>query len=151
MNASCEMLLIPVLSVRIPPELHPHGPLRPHERTSLQRVWRRRRSGKKKKKRRNAGCIAAFDVTCFNSVLFLFFAPQFFSPLVVSKIVLECGSNGRLNGEADVFFTCHQDALAALSRDREHIGEADNVGFSGRTRACRKDGKYPRLSQRTLD
>lgn len=47
---------------------------------------------------------------------------EFFSPLVVSKILLECGSNGRLNGEADVFFTCHQDAVAAMSRDRKHIG-----------------------------
>lgn len=53
------------------------------------------------------------------------FAPprQFFSPLIVSKILLECSSNGRLNGEADVFFNCHRDAVAALNRDRKHIGK----------------------------
>lgn len=47
---------------------------------------------------------------------------EFFSPLTVSKIVLECGSNGRLNGKADVFFTCHTDAVSAISRDRKEIG-----------------------------
>lgn len=65
----------------------------------------------------------------FNKVCLCYFCPpplQFFSPLVVSKILLECGSNGRLNGEADVFFTCHQDAVAAMSRDRKHIGKTQN-------------------------
>lgn len=58
------------------------------------------------------------------SNLLLFLLVQFFSPLIVSKILLECGANGRLNGEADVFFGCHQDAAAAMSRDRQHIGES---------------------------
>ncbi|XP_042344342.1 LOW QUALITY PROTEIN: G-rich sequence factor 1 [Plectropomus leopardus] len=48
---------------------------------------------------------------------------KFFYPLVVSKIIIECGPDGRLNGEADVYFSCHQDALAAMSRDRMHMGE----------------------------
>ncbi|KAG8011768.1 G-rich sequence factor 1 [Nibea albiflora] len=48
---------------------------------------------------------------------------EFFSPLVVSKILLECGSDGRSSGEADVYFRCHQDAMAAMSKDRQHIGE----------------------------
>ncbi|XP_027133260.1 G-rich sequence factor 1 [Larimichthys crocea] len=48
---------------------------------------------------------------------------KFFSPLVVSKILIECGSDGRPSGEADVFFRCHQDAMAAMSKDRQHIGE----------------------------
>uniref|UniRef100_A0A3Q3WM19 RRM domain-containing protein n=1 Tax=Mola mola TaxID=94237 RepID=A0A3Q3WM19_MOLML len=47
---------------------------------------------------------------------------KFFSPLVVSKILMECGADGRPSGEADVFFACHQDAAAAMSRDRQHIG-----------------------------
>lgn len=70
---------------------------------------------------------AAFEEMWFHKVC-LFFAPplQFFSPLMVSKILLECGSNGRLNGEADVFFTCHQDAVAAISRDRKNIGKTQN-------------------------
>ncbi|XP_026199196.1 G-rich sequence factor 1 [Anabas testudineus] len=48
---------------------------------------------------------------------------KFFSPLVVSKILIECGRDGRPTGEADVYFSCHQDAMAAMSRDRQHIGE----------------------------
>ncbi|CAL9707684.1 unnamed protein product [Knipowitschia caucasica] len=48
---------------------------------------------------------------------------EFFSPLAVSKLQLEFGPNGRPSGEADVFFSCHQDAVEAMSRDRMHIGE----------------------------
>ncbi|XP_030272468.1 G-rich sequence factor 1 [Sparus aurata] len=47
---------------------------------------------------------------------------KFFSPLVVSKILIECGPDGRLSGEADVYFSCHGDAAAAMSKDRQHIG-----------------------------
>lgn len=57
--------------------------------------------------------------TCLYNVFLL----QFFSPLVVSKILIECGPDGRPSGEADVYFSCHQDAMAAMSRDRQHIGE----------------------------
>lgn len=48
---------------------------------------------------------------------------KFFSPLVVSKILIECGPDGRPSGEADVYFSCHQDAVAAMSKDRMYIGE----------------------------
>lgn len=48
---------------------------------------------------------------------------KFFSPLAVSKIMMECGPDGRPSGEAEVYFSCHQDAMAAMSRDRMHIGE----------------------------
>ncbi|XP_045931489.1 G-rich sequence factor 1 isoform X2 [Micropterus dolomieu] len=48
---------------------------------------------------------------------------KFFFPLAVSKILIECGPDGRPSGEADVYFSCHQDAVAAMSRDRQHIGE----------------------------
>ncbi|XP_070689464.1 G-rich sequence factor 1 [Pempheris klunzingeri] len=48
---------------------------------------------------------------------------KFFSPLIVLKILMECGPNGRPSGEADVYFRCHQDATAAMSRHRQHIGE----------------------------
>ncbi|KAF3695400.1 G-rich sequence factor 1 [Channa argus] len=48
---------------------------------------------------------------------------KFFSPLVVSKILIECGPDGWPNGEADVYFSCHQDAMSAMSRDRQHMGE----------------------------
>uniref|UniRef100_UPI003AAC8F82 G-rich sequence factor 1 n=1 Tax=Centroberyx gerrardi TaxID=166262 RepID=UPI003AAC8F82 len=48
---------------------------------------------------------------------------QFFSPLALSKILIECGPDGTPSGEADVFFTCHQDAVDAMSRDKLHLGE----------------------------
>lgn len=48
---------------------------------------------------------------------------KFFSPLVVSKVLIEFGSDGRPSGKADVYFSCHQDAVAAMSRDKMHIGE----------------------------
>uniref|UniRef100_H3C2H6 RRM domain-containing protein n=1 Tax=Tetraodon nigroviridis TaxID=99883 RepID=H3C2H6_TETNG len=47
---------------------------------------------------------------------------RFFSPLPVSKMLIEFGPDGRPSGEADVYFTRHQDAVAAMSRDRQHIG-----------------------------
>ncbi|XP_029295635.1 G-rich sequence factor 1 [Cottoperca gobio] len=48
---------------------------------------------------------------------------KFFAPLVVSKIVIECSPLGRLSGEAEVHFRCHQDCLTAMSRDKQYIGE----------------------------
>lgn len=48
---------------------------------------------------------------------------KFFSPLVVSKIVIECGRGGRLSGEADIYFRSHGDATDAMSRDRQYIRE----------------------------
>ncbi|XP_041855941.1 G-rich sequence factor 1 [Melanotaenia boesemani] len=47
---------------------------------------------------------------------------KFFFPLAVSKILLECGPDGRSSGEADVYFRCHSDAVAAMSRDRMNMG-----------------------------
>lgn len=48
---------------------------------------------------------------------------KFFSPLAVSKVLMEFGPDGRPSGEADVYFRCHQEAVAAMSRDKMHIGE----------------------------
>lgn len=48
---------------------------------------------------------------------------KFFNPLVVSKVLIEFGPDGRPSGEADVYFSCHQEAVAAMSRDRMHIGD----------------------------
>lgn len=47
---------------------------------------------------------------------------KFFSPLVVSKILIECGPDGRPSGEADVHFRSHRDATDAMSRDRLLVG-----------------------------
>ncbi|XP_057688332.1 G-rich sequence factor 1 [Corythoichthys intestinalis] len=48
---------------------------------------------------------------------------KFFTPVAVSKILLELGPDGRPSGEADVYFTNHRDAVAAMSKDRMYIGE----------------------------
>ncbi|XP_034548236.1 G-rich sequence factor 1 [Notolabrus celidotus] len=48
---------------------------------------------------------------------------KFFSPFVVSKIQIECGRDGGFLGEADVYFGCHQEAMDAMSKNRQHIGE----------------------------
>uniref|UniRef100_A0A8C6UNZ4 G-rich RNA sequence binding factor 1 n=1 Tax=Neogobius melanostomus TaxID=47308 RepID=A0A8C6UNZ4_9GOBI len=48
---------------------------------------------------------------------------KFFSPLVVTKVLIEFGPDGRQSGDADVYFSCHQEAVTAMSRDRMHIGE----------------------------
>ncbi|XP_077570648.1 G-rich sequence factor 1 [Stigmatopora nigra] len=48
---------------------------------------------------------------------------KFFNPLAVSKIRLELGPDGRPSGEADIYFARHQDAVAAMSKDRMYIGE----------------------------
>ncbi|TNN58171.1 hypothetical protein EYF80_031604 [Liparis tanakae] len=34
---------------------------------------------------------------------------------------MEFGAGGRQTGEADVYFSCHKDALTAMSRDRMFI------------------------------
>lgn len=51
------------------------------------------------------------------------FSLQFFSPLIPVKINFEYGSDGRLTGEADVEFATHEDAVAAMSKDRAHMRE----------------------------
>lgn len=48
---------------------------------------------------------------------------KFFSPFAISKIVIECTRNGHMNGEADIYFNCHEDALAAMSKNRQYLGE----------------------------
>ncbi|KAJ8005509.1 hypothetical protein DPEC_G00118700 [Dallia pectoralis] len=48
---------------------------------------------------------------------------QFFYPLALSKILVEFGPDGRANGEAEVFFPSHQDAVAAMTRDKAYLRE----------------------------
>nr|XP_040052137.1 G-rich sequence factor 1 [Gasterosteus aculeatus aculeatus] len=48
---------------------------------------------------------------------------KFFAPLDVSEVVIDSRAGGRPSGEADVYFSCHQDAMNAMSRDRMYIGE----------------------------
>ncbi|XP_053727274.1 G-rich sequence factor 1 [Synchiropus splendidus] len=46
---------------------------------------------------------------------------KFFHPLVLSKILIEYGGDGRPSGEADVYFSSHQEAVDGMSRDRQNI------------------------------
>ncbi|CAJ1069395.1 G-rich sequence factor 1 [Xyrichtys novacula] len=48
---------------------------------------------------------------------------KFFSPFIISKILMECGPDGWPNGEADIFFSCHGDATAAMTKNKHYIGE----------------------------
>lgn len=48
---------------------------------------------------------------------------RFFTPLSLSKILLEFGPEGKPRGVADVFFRSHQDAVSAMSRDGQYLGE----------------------------
>lgn len=40
-------------------------------------------------------------------------------------MLIEFGPDGKPSGEADVYFSRHQDAVAAMSRDKQHIGQTD--------------------------
>ncbi|XP_072334882.1 heterogeneous nuclear ribonucleoprotein H3 [Scyliorhinus torazame] len=46
---------------------------------------------------------------------------HFFSPLNPLRIHLEYGSDSRATGEADVEFATHEDAVAAMSKDKAHM------------------------------
>lgn len=48
---------------------------------------------------------------------------KFFSPIRLDRVLIEYGPNGRPTGEAAAYFTTHQDAVAAMSKDREYIME----------------------------
>lgn len=46
---------------------------------------------------------------------------KFFAPIRVVKVLIEYGPDGRLTGVADAYFRTHQDAVLAMSKDREYI------------------------------
>ncbi|KAI4871440.1 hypothetical protein NFI96_013067 [Prochilodus magdalenae] len=46
---------------------------------------------------------------------------NFFSPIRVVKVFIEYGADGRPRGEAEAYFSSHQDAVAAMSKDKECI------------------------------
>uniref|UniRef100_A0A8C2B924 G-rich RNA sequence binding factor 1 n=1 Tax=Cyprinus carpio TaxID=7962 RepID=A0A8C2B924_CYPCA len=48
---------------------------------------------------------------------------KFFAPIRLVKVLVEYGPEGRPTGEADVYFRTHQDAVLAMSKDREYISK----------------------------
>jgi len=62
-----------------------------------------------------------FRSCCVISELFLYYL-KFFTPLNASNIVIEMNESGRPSGEADVDFATHQDALAAMNKNRATLG-----------------------------
>ncbi|KAK7830875.1 hypothetical protein U0070_018419 [Myodes glareolus] len=47
----------------------------------------------------------------------------FFAPLKPVRITMEYSSSGKATGEADVHFKTHEDAVAAMLKDRSHVRE----------------------------
>ncbi|XP_074048704.1 heterogeneous nuclear ribonucleoprotein H2-like [Macrotis lagotis] len=46
---------------------------------------------------------------------------EFFSPLKLVGAYIEIGPNGKVTGEANVEFATHEDAMAAMSKDKEYM------------------------------
>ena len=47
--------------------------------------------------------------------------PQFFSPMNPMRVHIDVAPNGKSTGEADVEFRSHEDAVAAMSKDKNHM------------------------------
>lgn len=50
-----------------------------------------------------------------------FFLFQFFAPLNPVRVHIDVGPNGKSTGEADVEFRSHEDAVSAMSKDKNHM------------------------------
>ncbi|KAJ8013700.1 hypothetical protein DPEC_G00032510 [Dallia pectoralis] len=46
---------------------------------------------------------------------------NFFSPLSPLRVHIDVGPNGKSTGEADVEFRCHEDAVSAMCKDKNHM------------------------------
>lgn len=47
---------------------------------------------------------------------------DFFSPLVSVRVSIDLDQSGRPSGEAEVYFSTHEDAIAAMQKNNMHIG-----------------------------
>ncbi|EPY87655.1 Heterogeneous nuclear ribonucleoprotein H isoform 2-like protein [Camelus ferus] len=53
---------------------------------------------------------------------------NFFSPLNPVRVHIEIGPDGRVTGEADVEFATHEDAVAAMSKDKANMPNQSSYG-----------------------
>lgn len=52
-----------------------------------------------------------------------YFLFQFFAPLNPVRVHIDVGPNGKSTGEADVEFRSHENAVSAMSKDKNHMRE----------------------------
>ena len=52
---------------------------------------------------------------------------DFFSPLVPLRLNMDYDQYGRPSGEAEIYFSSHQDASAAMQKNNQHIGMLSQV------------------------
>ncbi|KAI5613113.1 G-rich sequence factor 1 isoform X1 [Silurus asotus] len=55
---------------------------------------------------------------------------NFFQPIRVAKVRLEYGPDGRPSGEAEAHFTTRQDAVEAMTKDKQYIRKS-HTGYDG--------------------
>lgn len=46
---------------------------------------------------------------------------QFFAPIRPVRVHIDVGPHGKSTGEADVEFASHEDAVSAMSKDKNHM------------------------------
>lgn len=63
------------------------------------------------------------STSCAAYTYILIYLFQFFSPLNPVRVHIEIGPDGRVTGEADVEFATHEDAVAAMSKDKANMRE----------------------------
>lgn len=72
---------------------------------------------------------------------------KFFLPLIPLRVHIDVAPNGKSTGEADVEFRSHEDAVAAMSKDKNHMQHRYielflNSTASGATEMSRGGGGY---------